>query len=33
VEKHGGRVWCQSQVGKGSTFGMSLPVVRPEKVE
>ena len=30
VEKHGGRAWCQSQVGKGSTFGLSLPIKRPE---
>ena len=32
VEKHGGRAWCQSQVGKGSTFGLSLPVKQPESI-
>ena len=25
AEKHGGRVWCQSQLGKGSAFYLALP--------
>lgn len=30
AERHGGRVWCQSQVGQGSTFGITLPLAGEE---